>query len=169
VVVVVALLSRRFGSCSFADTVAVFVSVRGVVVVTVIWTLAVAPLPSLPTLQVTVPSFGVAVDRLQVPWLEETELKWRLLGKASLTVTPVALSGPLFVTRSVEVNRSPLTTGFGEAAVTIARSADGAAASKAPMSQPEPCGRVTPRWSVVNCCSGARGRRGNCSHRQREY
>ena len=56
-------------------TVAVLVSGPGVVVVTTIWTVALAPFASLPWLQVTVPSFGAVIDRLQLPWVEETELK----------------------------------------------------------------------------------------------
>jgi hypothetical protein len=82
----------------------VFVSVPGVVVVTTIVMLALAPFARLPTLQVTVPSlvgFGFIVERMQVPRVELTELKCRLSDSGSVTVTPVAFPGPLFVTRSV--------------------------------------------------------------------
>ena len=57
---------------------------------------AEAPLASVPTLAVTVP-----FDWLTVPRLEDPETNVRLAGKGSLTVTPVAVDGPLFVTTSV--------------------------------------------------------------------
>src|SRR6266550_6291135 len=101
VVVAVALLLSGFGSVWFPLTVAVLVSVPGVVVVTTIVMLALAPFARLPRLQVTVPSLGFVVDRLQLPWVEETELKWTVAGKGSVTVTPVASRGPLLVAVSV--------------------------------------------------------------------
>lgn len=102
-VVAVELLLSWFGSSSFPLTVAVLLSVPGVVVVTTIVTLALAPFARLPRLQVTVPSLGgdFDVERVQLPWVEETELKWTVAGKGSVTVTPVAGCGPLFVTVSV--------------------------------------------------------------------
>jgi len=103
VVVAVALLLSGFGSFSLAVTLAVLVSVPGVVVVTTVVMLALAPFARLPRLQVTVPSFGAGfvVDRVQVPWAGVTELKWTLFGNGSMTVTPLAFSGPLFVTLTV--------------------------------------------------------------------
>ena len=92
------------GSVSFPFTFAVLVSGPGVVAVTTIVMLALAPFARLPTPQVTVPPLGrgfVVVDRVQLPWVVATELKWTLLGKGSVTVTPVASCGPLFVTVSV--------------------------------------------------------------------
>src|SRR2546430_2208580 len=104
VVVAVAVLLSGFGSVLFPLTVAVLVSVPGVVVVTTIVMLALVPFARSPRLQLTVPPFGaglVVVDRVQLPWLEATESKWTLSGNGSLTVTPVAFWGPLFVTVSV--------------------------------------------------------------------
>ena len=75
VVVAVALLLSRFGSFPLPLTVAVLVSVPGVVVVTTIVMLALAALARSPSLHVMVPPFGALVDRAQVPWLEATELK----------------------------------------------------------------------------------------------
>jgi hypothetical protein len=70
VVVAVALLLLGFGSVSFPLTLAELVSIPGVVVVTTIVMVALAPFVSLPRLQVIVPPFGwgfVVVDRLHVP------------------------------------------------------------------------------------------------------
>ena len=73
-------------------------------VVTTIVMLALAPFARFPRLQVTVPPLGkgfVVADRVQLPWVEATELKWTLSGKGSVAVTPVASCGPVFVTVSV--------------------------------------------------------------------
>jgi hypothetical protein len=61
----------RLGSISFAVTLAMFVSVLGVVAVTTIVTVALVLFPRLPRLQLIVPSLGDGfdVDRLQTPWL----------------------------------------------------------------------------------------------------
>jgi len=71
VVVAVALLLSGFGSGSFPRTVAVLVSPPGLVVVTTIVILALAPFARLATLHVTVPSFGAGfgfvLDRTQLP------------------------------------------------------------------------------------------------------
>ena len=53
------------------------------------------------------------------------------------------------MTLSVYVSRLPLTMGFGAPDLVIDRSSPDGMNSKAPMSQPGPCGRLTPRWSVV--------------------
>ena len=58
VVVEVALLLSGFGSVSFPATVAVLVSVPGVVVVTTILIVALVPFERLPRLQVMVPPLG---------------------------------------------------------------------------------------------------------------
>src|SRR5215831_15245258 len=63
VVVAVALLLSGFGSLSFPLTVAVLVSAPGVVVVTTIVMLALAPFARPPCLHVMVPPFGAVVDR----------------------------------------------------------------------------------------------------------
>jgi hypothetical protein len=70
VVVAVALLLLGSGPVSFPLTFAVLVSVPGVVVVTTIVMVALAPFASWPRLQVMVPRFGcgfVVVDRIHVP------------------------------------------------------------------------------------------------------
>src|SRR3989442_1610311 len=80
-------------SGSLPLTVAVLVmvpAVAGAVALMVI--VALAPEARLPTEQVTVPEALV-----QVPWLEDAETKLTPLGRVSLTVTPVAGDGPLFL------------------------------------------------------------------------
>lgn len=101
--VAVALLLSAFGSLSFPLTLAVLVSVPGVVAVTLIVMLALAPFARLPKLHVTVPflGFGLVIDRVHVPWVEETELKRKVSGRGSVAVTPEAFCGPSFVTVSV--------------------------------------------------------------------
>src|SRR5207302_4094879 len=78
-----------------------------------------------PRVQVMVPFFvfGFDVERLQLPLVDETESKWTLAGKGSVTVTPVASSGPPFATVSAYVSRFPLVTGFGLPEFVIERSA----------------------------------------------
>src|SRR5205809_664114 len=88
-----AVLLAVFESGSLPLTVAVLVmvpAVAGAVALMVI--VALAPEARLPTEQVTVPEALV-----QVPWLEDAETKLTPLGRVSLTVTPVAGDGPLFL------------------------------------------------------------------------
>ena len=101
VVVAVALLLSGFGSVSFPLTVAVLVSVPGVVVVTTIVTLALVPFARSPRLQLIVPPFGaglLVVDRVQGPWLEATESKWALKAPDASRATTIDWAGePLAV------------------------------------------------------------------------
>src|SRR5229473_6172092 len=93
VVVADAVLLAVFGSGSLPFTVAVLVmvpAVAGAVALMVI--VALAPEARLPTEQVTVPEALV-----QVPWLDVAEPKVTPLGRVSVTVTPVAGDGPLFL------------------------------------------------------------------------
>jgi hypothetical protein len=76
------------------------VSVPAVVGVTTIVIVALWPPARLPTLQLTVPFFVlgvVLVERVQLPCVVETESKWALAGRGSVTVTPVAVCPPLLV------------------------------------------------------------------------
>jgi hypothetical protein len=82
-------LLAGFGSGSLAVTVAVLVMVPIVVGVTVIVLVALAPDASEPTLQVTVPALLVH------PALAEPKVT--VEGSVSVTVTPVAGLGPLFL------------------------------------------------------------------------
>src|SRR5439155_20211299 len=60
---------------------------------------------------------------LHVPWLGVTETKLVPLGSASVTDTPVAPPGPLFVTVMVEVKLPPTIAGSGEPVTAMPRSA----------------------------------------------
>src|SRR6266436_5054193 len=87
-----AVLLAAFGSGSLPVTVAVLVmlsAVTGAVALIVI--LALAPEASEPAAQVTVPEALV-----QVPWVEVADVKPTPEGRVSVTVAPVAASGPLF-------------------------------------------------------------------------
>src|SRR5436305_2039585 len=82
-----------FGSVSLPLIVAALVMVPAVAgAVALVVRLAVAALAREPTSQVTVPEALV-----QVPWEELAETKPTPAGRLSLTVTPVAPSGPLLV------------------------------------------------------------------------
>src|SRR6266480_2807393 len=86
-------LSAGFGSVSLPLIVAVFMSLPAVAgAVALIVIVAAAALAREPTSQVTVPEALV-----QVPWEEVAETKPTPAGRVSLTVTPVAPSGPLLV------------------------------------------------------------------------
>ena len=85
-----ALLFAEFGSDSFAEALAVSVSVPVAEVLTAIATEALEPLANVPRLQVTEP--------LQVPWLGVEEINVTPEGRESERVTPVAGEGPLFIT-----------------------------------------------------------------------
>ena len=96
-VVAEAVLSAVVGSASLPVIVAVLVMVPPVDgAVTVIVIVALAPLTSEPTAQVTVPEALV-----QVPWVELADTNVVPDGRVSTTVTPVALSGPLFLATTV--------------------------------------------------------------------
>jgi hypothetical protein len=105
----VAVLLLELESVSFAVTLAELLIVPEVLGVTTIVTVAFAPSPMLPRLQVTVPP-----DSLHVPWLGMAEPKGTPVGSVSVSTTPVAVSGPMLVTVSVYVNDFPGATGSGE-------------------------------------------------------
>src|SRR5947209_8618360 len=84
VVVAVAVLFEVSGSLGLPVTVAVLLIAPGLVGLTTIVIVAEPPLESAPTAQVTVPPFGsffFAVDRVHVPWVEDTDRKIAVLGK----------------------------------------------------------------------------------------
>src|SRR5947208_390013 len=87
-----AVLLALFGSGSLPPMVAVLVMVPAVAgAVALIVIVALAPEASEPTAQVTVPEALV-----QVPWVEVADVKPTPEGRVSVTVAPVAASGPLF-------------------------------------------------------------------------
>ena len=77
------------GSAVVAETVAWLVIVPGAERRTLISTVALAPLASVPSAQVTVP-----LDSEQVPCEGVAESNVTPAGSVSVTVTPVALEGP---------------------------------------------------------------------------
>src|SRR5438445_525646 len=92
-----AVLLGGVGSGSLTPMVAVLTmvpAVAGAVALMVI--VALAPDASEPTPQVTVPEALV-----QVPWVEVADVKPTPEGRVSVTVAPVAASGPLLVAPSV--------------------------------------------------------------------
>src|SRR5205807_537152 len=92
-----AVLLAGVGSGSLPPMVAVLTmvpAVAGAVALMVI--VALAPDASEPTPQVTVPEALV-----QVPWVEVADVKPTPEGRVSVTVAPVAASGPLFLAPSV--------------------------------------------------------------------
>jgi hypothetical protein len=87
-----------FGSVSLPVTLAVLVMVPVAVGLTTM--VMVASLPGalaarLPRLQ------AMVLVPLQFPWVEEAETNVTPAGKVSVTVTPVAGCGPMFLTASV--------------------------------------------------------------------
>src|SRR3990172_78219 len=97
----VALLLLGLGSGSVPVTVTVLLkgTPTGVtwVGVTTIVTVALAPLANPPKLQLIVGGEGSG----QLPWLGVADTKLTPAGRVSLTITPVAAAGPLFVTVTV--------------------------------------------------------------------
>jgi hypothetical protein len=116
-----AVLFAVFVSASFPTTVAVFVIVPVTLdfVTTVI--VAVAPAGMLPIAQSSI------VPPVHAAWLELAETNVMPAGTGSATFTPVATSGPLFFTVSVQVTWSPRVDALGLADFVIARSIVGAA------------------------------------------
>ena len=93
VTVLVAVLFAGFGSLTADETVAVFVTIPGVVdVFTTSAMVAAPPFARVPRLLVTGP-----VPE-QEPWLGVLETNVDPAGSVSTTVTPVAVDGPLLVT-----------------------------------------------------------------------
>src|SRR5260370_20874971 len=68
----------------------------------------VAPTARLPTVQVTVPDACV-----QVPWVDDADTKVTPAGRVSVTPTPVAGLGPLFLATAAHVNAMPTVTLYG--------------------------------------------------------
>ncbi len=95
VVDAVAELFAAFGSLSVAATLAVLEMVPGWTGTTFTVTVAVAPLLTVPRLQVT-----VAVPE-QEPWLGTAEVNMTVAGSGSVTMTFVAFDGPALPTVSV--------------------------------------------------------------------
>ena len=93
VVLVVAVLLAELVSVSLQVTVAVLVIVPAAVGATAIVTVALDPFERVPILQVTV--LPVLV---QLPCVDVAETYVTLEGSVSISVTPVAVSGPLLVT-----------------------------------------------------------------------
>ena len=92
-VVADAELLAEFGSDSLALILAVLVIVTGFAgAFTTMVIVAVAPMASEPTMQVTVLEAWV-----QVPWVELAETNVTPAGRVSVTVVPVAPFGPLLV------------------------------------------------------------------------
>lgn len=89
-------LSCPFGSVAEEKTDAVLVMVPAESGLTTMSIVAVAPLPIVNRSHVTVPP-----DSTQLPWVGVAETNITLGGSWSMTVTPRAASGPLFVTVSV--------------------------------------------------------------------
>jgi hypothetical protein len=99
VVVSVSELLAALVSVSVDVTLAVFeiVGTEAAVVVTVMLTVALAPLLIVPRLQVSTPATGAP----QAPCDDVAVTKFVVAGKVSVSVTPVALLGPAFVTVTV--------------------------------------------------------------------
>src|SRR5205809_5364319 len=118
VVVADAVLFAGFGSASLPLTVAVLVMVPAVAgAVALVVNVALAPAARLPTEQVTVPAEFVH------PVLAETKVT--PAGRVSVTVTPVAGLGPLFLATTVYVI-GLLTVAVAGPVLVTTRSADGA-------------------------------------------
>ena len=87
-----------------AVTFAASLTVPGLVAVTVMVTVTLAPAARVPTVQLTVPPLvGGELPGLRVhePWVAVAELKCALAGSVSMTVTPVASDPPVLVAVSV--------------------------------------------------------------------
>jgi hypothetical protein len=83
-----------------AVALAVLLSGPGLVVKTLMVSIAPSPAPRPPTLHVTVPPL-LLFGPLQAPWLVDAETKWALAGSGSVTVVPVALDPPMLVAKTV--------------------------------------------------------------------
>src|SRR5205814_887327 len=117
----VAVLLAVFVSASLPTTVAVLLIEPLVDAVVTIVIVTDAPFARLPRLQLT------TAPPVQVPCELVTETNVIPAGSGSATLTPVAASGPLFVTVSVQVTLLPSVAGFGEPLFVIARSIAGGA------------------------------------------
>jgi hypothetical protein len=95
-VVTLAVLLAEFASGVLLDTVALLVTLPTLFGVTVIVTVADAPAARPPRLHVTLPD-----EFPHDPCEAEADLNVTLLGSVSVTVTPDAAPGPLFVALTV--------------------------------------------------------------------
>ena len=95
-VLALAVLLAVLGSVVVAVTLPVSVTVPVAVGVTVIFTVTVAALAMVPTVQVRVGAVNV-----HGPWLAVAPTKFSPAGKLSVTMTPAACAGPLFLTVTV--------------------------------------------------------------------
>jgi hypothetical protein len=121
VVVAPAVLLAGLGSLVLEDTVAVLVIGPVTWGVTLIWTLALAPLATDPSGQVTVPA-----DCVQpLPWEGVAETNVTPAGSVSLRLTAAALEGPALLIPSVYVSSWPWSTGSGESDLVSERLAAG--------------------------------------------
>lgn len=112
-----AVLFDESGSASVAVTVAVFVIWPDAVGVTMIVTVADAPLASVPMLQLTGPL------PLHTGDAGETDPNVTPLGRLSVTLTLVAEAGPLFAINRRYVSVEPENPGLGDAVLVIETSA----------------------------------------------
>src|SRR5438874_292918 len=103
----VTVLFAELGSASVPVTLAVLVRTPAAVGLTLIVTVALAPLARLPTAQVNV------VVPLHEPWLAEADTKLTPAGSESVSVTPVAADGPLLRTTTAYVSTLPTASGSG--------------------------------------------------------
>src|SRR3954447_4661609 len=119
-VVVLAVLFAVFVSASLPTTVARLNTIPGCRGVTAIVITTTLPLFIVPSWHRT------RMPPVHVPWLVFTPANDTLPGSGSATTTPVAVSGALFRTVSVEVIRWPTVAGSGRSRLVIDRSIWGA-------------------------------------------
>ena len=118
-----ATLFAPLGSDTVDATVALLVIVPPTPGVTTIVAVATAAAASEPRSHRT--SRKGKLTTMQEPWLEVAEFTVEIsTGIRSRSLTPVAASGPLFVTMSVYVKGIPVVAGSGEAVMLMARSAE---------------------------------------------
>jgi hypothetical protein len=86
-----------------AVTLALSLTVPGLVGLTVMVTVTLAPAARLPTVQLTVPplGFGEPGVRVHEPWVADAEPKCALAGRVSVITVPAALNPPVLVAISV--------------------------------------------------------------------
>src|ERR1700730_17579761 len=119
-IVAVLLLLAVFGSTvpELALMWPVFLIVPATVGVTEIVTVPLAPLATVPRWQVTFVAPVPVVLVLQVPSVEVTDPKVRLVGRVSVTVTFAALAGPALLATSEYAKGTP-TAPVAGAVLTI--------------------------------------------------
>ena len=121
----VALLLLEFGSPSLPKTVAVLVMSPGAAgAVTAMVSGVLAAFARFPTVQVTTSPAGTQLG------LDKPELNVTPVGRLSVTITPVAGFGPLFVTVTVYVSVAFTVTGSGASVLVKDKSVGGPPLSK---------------------------------------